>query len=321
MFVTAFALVYVYHGKPFSLKSFWSKRAITTVLPYCLWSIIYACLNTPVWTSTPSRFIGIAALDILTGQASYQLYYILLTIQFYLILPIFLFLIVKAARHPWIVLAVSFLVQVALFAFSYTQLQEGSLAAAGFWKVLRDYQDSLFFFYGFYFVAGGLAALYYREVSSFLIRHGRLVICGFILGLAVLWFHFIYQIRIEQTSLGYANSVLQPVLVLYSIAVIIFMFWLASAWALQRKADGKPKGYRFVHMMSDASFGIYLNSPLAADACTEVGCASSVRADSSAGGPDLAYGCHWVCYPEYATRSYTGAQLSGWPWMGHSPLA
>ena len=57
-------------------------------------------------------------------------------------------------------------------------------------------------------------------------------------------------------------SVLQPVLVLYSIAVIIFMFWLASAWALQRKTDGKPKGYRFVHMMSDASFGIYLIHPL-----------------------------------------------------------
>jgi peptidoglycan/LPS O-acetylase OafA/YrhL len=207
-------------------------------------------------------FLHGLVFDILTGRASYQLYYILLTIQFYLILPIFLFFIVKVARHPWIVLTISFLAQVALFAFSYTQLQEGTLAAGGFWKVFRDNQDSMFFFYIFYFVAGGLAALYYQQVNAFVVRHGRLVICAFVLGLALLWFHFIYQVRVERLSSGYALSVLQPILVPYSFVVTVFLFWLASVWALRLRADGKPKGYGFWHTLSDASFGIYLSHPM-----------------------------------------------------------
>ena len=32
IFVTAFALVYVYYGKPFALKRFWARRSIGTLL-------------------------------------------------------------------------------------------------------------------------------------------------------------------------------------------------------------------------------------------------------------------------------------------------
>jgi probable poly-beta-1,6-N-acetyl-D-glucosamine export protein len=267
MFVTAFALVYVYRGKAFALKSFWSKRGITTILPYCAWTLIYVWANTEVLTSnplhqTPLAFIRMVGFDLLTGGASYQLYYILVTIQFYIVLPLFLFFIAKTARHPWIVLAISFLVQIALFTFSYTQLQEGTLASSGFWQVFRANRDSMFFFYEFYFILGGMAAIYYQQVSTFLLRHGRLVSSSFLLGLVLLWFHFIYQVRIEQTGLGYATAVLQPILVPYSFVVIIFLFWLASVWASRRKTDGQPRGYRFWHMLSDASFGIYLTHPI-----------------------------------------------------------
>jgi peptidoglycan/LPS O-acetylase OafA/YrhL len=267
MFVTAFALVYVYHGKPFSLKRFWSKRGITTILPYVAWTVIYTWLNTQLWTTKPLNlnlvaFIHVIGSELLTGGASYQLYYILLTIQFYIVLPLFLFLIAKTARHPWIVLTISFLVQLALFTFSYTQLQEGPLASSGFWQVFRAHQDSMFFFYIFYFTLGGMTAIYYRQVSDFLLRHSRVVGCSFLLGLAILGFHFIYQVRIEGVSLGYATSVLQPVLIIYSLSAIVFLFWLASIWARRRKADGKPRGYRFWHVMSDASFGIYLMHPI-----------------------------------------------------------
>jgi probable poly-beta-1,6-N-acetyl-D-glucosamine export protein len=45
MFVTAFALVYVYYGKPFSATRFWKRRMIGVLLPYCIWSIFYVCLT------------------------------------------------------------------------------------------------------------------------------------------------------------------------------------------------------------------------------------------------------------------------------------
>src|SRR5947209_15825242 len=88
MFITALALTYVYFGRPFSGKRFWAKRSIGVLLPYCLWSIAYTWVNAS--QHSPAAFAKLVVFNILTGNASYQLYYILLTIQFYLILPLFL---------------------------------------------------------------------------------------------------------------------------------------------------------------------------------------------------------------------------------------
>ena len=109
LFVTAFALVYVYNGKAFPFRQFWKKRGIGTLLPYLIWSVIYVWVNAQA--KSPAAFFQTALVDILTGNASYQLYYILLTLQFYLIFPLFLLFLLRCGRHPWIVLTSSFLLQ------------------------------------------------------------------------------------------------------------------------------------------------------------------------------------------------------------------
>src|SRR6266702_7336843 len=78
IFVTAFALVYVYYGKPFSSTRFWGRRALGVFLPYCVWSFIYLWLSQS--QHSPGSFTKTLILDIISGQASYQLYYILLSL-------------------------------------------------------------------------------------------------------------------------------------------------------------------------------------------------------------------------------------------------
>src|SRR5256885_15141712 len=95
MFITALALAYVYFGRPFSGKRFWAKRSIGILVPYCIWSIAYTWVNTS--QHSPAAFAKLALLNILTGNASYQLYYILLTLQLYLVLPLFLLRIFNSA--------------------------------------------------------------------------------------------------------------------------------------------------------------------------------------------------------------------------------
>src|SRR6266566_2021403 len=75
MFITALALTYVYLGRPFSGKRFWAKRSIGILVPYCIWSIAYTWVNTS--QHSPAAFAKLALFNILTGNASYQLYYIL----------------------------------------------------------------------------------------------------------------------------------------------------------------------------------------------------------------------------------------------------
>ena len=256
MFITALALTYVYFGRPFSGKRFWAKRSISILLPYCIWSIAYTWVNTS--QHSPGAFAKLALFNILTGNASYQLYYILLTLQLYLVLPLFLLFLKHIKHHPWRALGISFALQVLLMYVDYRYLQQGTLASSGVWQVVAAYQDRFLLTYQFYFILGGLAALYLKQARAFVLSHGKWIVSGFVLALAALWVHFLLQVDVYHESLGYATSVLQPMMTLYSPTVIVLLGFLACRWANTDIGRAHPKGYRFWHILSDASFGIYL---------------------------------------------------------------
>ncbi len=256
MFITALALAYVYFGRPFSGKRFWAKRSIGILLPYCIWSIAYTWVNTS--QHSPAVFAKLALFNILTGNASYQLYYILLSLQLYLALPLFLLLLKHIKQHPWRALSISFALQVLLMYVDYRYLQQGTLASSGVWQVVAAYQERFLLTYQFYFILGGLAALTLQQERAFVLRHGKWIVGGFVLALAALWGHFLLQVDVYHESLYYATSVLQPMMTLYSPAIIVLLSWLACRWASRTDQQGHPKGYRFWNILSDASFGIYL---------------------------------------------------------------
>src|SRR5437868_6569214 len=256
MFITALALTYVYFGKPFSGKRFWAKRSIGVLLPYCIWSIAYTWVNTS--QHSPGAFAKLVVFNILTGNASYQLYYILLTIQFYLILPLFLLFLKLVQKHPWRALSISFSLQVLVMYLDYRYLQQGTLASSGVWQVVAAFQGSFLLTYQFYFILGGLAALSLKQARAFVLRYGTWIMGGFVLALAAVWVHFLLQVDVFHEALSYATSVLQPVMVFYSPVVIMLLGFLACHWASRTDQQGHPKGYRFWRTLSDASFGIYL---------------------------------------------------------------
>jgi probable poly-beta-1,6-N-acetyl-D-glucosamine export protein len=265
MFVTAFALVYVYYGKPFSLKQFWSKRGISFLLPYIIWSLVYIPYNKP--GLPPGTFIKTAIFDILTGNASFQLYFILLSLQFYIVLPLFLLLFKRIAAHPWKVLVIVFIAQVVLYYVDYHYLQQSTLSTTSkFWWNVQAYQDRFLLTYPFYFLLGAYTALYFQQIKSFLLRHGWIVVGGFLAVLAATWLHYIMQIRIYRLSMDDAGDILQPTTVFYSAASIFLLLWLACCWTyFFRGQDGRPRGYRIWRTLADASFGVYLIHPFFMD--------------------------------------------------------
>lgn len=256
IFITAFALAYVYFGRSFSLKQFWLKRGLGVVFPYIIWSLIY------IWANSPGiswgTFLHQSLIDIPTGQASYQLYYILLSIEFYLLLPVFLLFLHYCKHHPWIVLSISGILQLALFYVDFHLLQGPKVQLHGFWYIVAKYQDSFILVYQFYFILGGFVALYFQQVRSFLLRHGKLIAGAFLLVLIAVLLHNTIQVNVYHEGIGYAQSVLQPIMVFYSAAFILFVLWLSSRWASKLDQDQRPRGYFFWHTLADAAFGIYL---------------------------------------------------------------
>ena len=257
MFVTALALTYVYYGKPFSTKRFWARRSSGVLLPYCLWSIAYTWVNNPS-QHAPGAFARLALFNVLTGNASYQLYYILLAIQFYIVLPLFLLLLKHLQKHPWRALLISFALQVGMMFLDDRYLQQGSLASSGVWQIVDGGQISFLLTYQFYFILGGLAAVYLKQARAFVLSHGKWIVGVFALCLVAVWIHFLLQVEVFHEAFGYVTSVLQPMETIYSTIVIVLLCWLTCRWAVQTNQLGHPKGYSFWHTLSDASFGIYL---------------------------------------------------------------
>ncbi len=260
MFVTAFALVYVYIGKQFSTQSFWIKRGVAILLPYSIWSLIYTIWNASSFS--PLTLLQSTIFNILTGSASFQLYYILLTIQFYILFPLFLLCLQRVAHHPWYVLGISFLLEMAVLYFDFYVLRLGPLRLTPAGKFIIQYQDRFVLIYQFYFVLGGLTALYLPQIRAFLMRSGKGIIASTIVGLAILLLNYTLQVLVYHQP---ATAVLQPSIGFFSLIVIVFAFWLVHRWAIATDEQGRPRGYHFWHTLSDASFGLYLIHALTLD--------------------------------------------------------
>lgn len=265
MFVTAFALVYVYYGRQFSWGHFWKRRGMGVLLPYTFWTVVYFWVNDYfLSTERPDSPLLIAqklAWDLVTGNASYQLYYILLTIQFYLFFPIFLWFLRRVERHPWPVLGISFILEVGILYALQSNLQArllpGSVAA---W--VDQFKDSFVLIYQFFFVLGGMVALHLDNVRAFLLRHGRWVAGSMAAALVALGIHYVVATRIQHESVATAAGVLQPIMAFYGTIVIFFFYWVAYRQVSRATRRQSVRGQRIWHSVSDTAFGLYLVHPL-----------------------------------------------------------
>jgi peptidoglycan/LPS O-acetylase OafA/YrhL len=264
MFTTAFVLVYTYAGKPFILRTFWRKRGIAVVIPYAVWSVIYLWLKQPP-RATAAALIATATATlkaILTGNASYQLYYILLTLQLYLLFPLLLAVLPWLRRRVWVVLGASFALQIGALALDYAYVQTLPFSATWLGSYINYYQDRFVLIYQFYFVFGALAAAYAQPVRAFVLRHGRAILLSTSLAVAAYWLHYGFDVWVLRQSIDYASAVLQPDVVILSVLVTAFLGWIACAWAVRVTSSGVPRGARVWRTLADASFGLYLVHPL-----------------------------------------------------------
>lgn len=249
MFITGLVLTYVYFYKSFSMKAFWLLRFSLVFIPYVLWSIIYVFFNNPSLNFID--YVKLSLWNILTGEASFQLYYILLSLQFYIIFPLFLAFMKKVEKYPFQVLSISFIIQIFIMYFDFYYLQTGNLSQNPSVMTFVHYQDRIVFMYEFFFVLGGFAAIYMNKVQTFFTKYGRLITLLFLLTFGLYILYYYAQLNLFHLSIGLATSVFQPSVVMYSLVVIFFFSFISFVWSKRRM------GYSLIKIISLTSFGIY----------------------------------------------------------------
>lgn len=251
--LTAFVLVYSYTVRPRPMAQFWPKRFLLVGVPYLAWSFVYVGSS---WLLSSTRrgdvpdLVRTFAEGIVTGTSWYHLYFLLVTMQVYLLLPVIVWLVRKTRGHHVTTLVVALVVQLVVFAgYKY-------FPASDAW--LHGYQKQFFFSYVFFIVSGAIAADHADAFLRFIRVHRRAVLWAFagVGGLTLgVW---ALQVALGQ-SLYAAGTPLQPIEAVWSTAVFVGFLAIGARWA-DRRRPGSPVA-RFVDYASDRSFGIFLSHP------------------------------------------------------------
>lgn len=251
--LTTFVLVYSYLHRPVPMRRFWPRRFLLVGVPYLVWSAIYFTASNIYKQSHSS--IGTLALRLLghmlTGTAWYHLYFLLVTMQVYLLVPVILWLVHKTRGHHILVLVIAAAVQLAIQALYF--YWPGSVS------FLAGYTKEYFFSYIFFIVAGAIGADHHREFLPWVRAHRPEIGIAVAITALVTLGVFLVQMALGDSPY-HAGTPLQPIIVVWGAAVSMGFLALGTWWADRRSPHGL--GTRFVAVASDRSFGIFLSHPL-----------------------------------------------------------
>ena len=261
-FISAFGLFYkIDLNEPFDYGKFLRRRFNAVLLPYIFWSAFYIIHDNFYYGSgipSPSY-----ALEILFfGLAKYQLYFLVLLVWFYLLMPLWIKIIRGITLEKF---AAIFIAQVAFNCFSsyntelnyYTmELPEDSLLKLFLmWRL-----NYLVLHYVFIFLLGGFFGVHSEEFFRWLKARKNFIVTSFVVTLTILLGYYYYLVYVKGVTLLAAINTahqLSPPGFLYTIATSIFLFMLFQCYRFGRLTQA------FLDYLGDNSYLVYLLHPLA----------------------------------------------------------
>ncbi|MCL6548763.1 MAG: acyltransferase [Alicyclobacillus sp.] len=266
MFITGLVLFITYYRRPFTPWEFWSKRFKLIFIPYAFWTLAYILFSGTYLKGFHWAFADVLrkfGVSLLTGNQFY-LYYLLISMQLYLVFPAMVWLIKRLEKwHLWVFVA-SFGLEIAFMWFNRAVLQTvvhpGHLP--GWEAVLWKYRDRYLITYQFWFIAGALAAVHYPRVKAYLLERSGIIYTAFGAMLCMLVAHFLVDRLVLGQDETISVLVLQPVMVPYSLAVTALLWRIGVAWASVRERPTLQWVSKPVKIAGGASFGVFLVHPI-----------------------------------------------------------
>ncbi len=247
--LTGFVLVYSCIGKSLRARAFWRKRFLYVGVPYVAWTVIYYAFSFVSGPHPPFSWVTLGE-DLCNGDAEYHLYFLLVSMQLYLVFPLVMRFVRATAQRAVLVLVVVGSINVAWLAA--LQWVSGPDGWGGF---IWTHAFELLPTYTLYVLAGCYAAVHLQTLLAILRANRRRLALWALGGLAFTELAYIVQTAwMDPRS---ADNPLQPVMVVCSASVVILLVLVGDAWA-----SGSRIGLPAIRRGSDISFGVYLLHPV-----------------------------------------------------------
>ncbi len=257
-FISAFGLFYHLDAdKPFDYRSFLGRRARTVLIPYLVWSGFYILHYTLLYHDTMLLNIRVLAKYLFFGFGSYQLYFMVILLWFYLLMPLWIRLVDYMTPTR---LAILLAVQIA-FNYWSSFLVAPHLIANPYLRILVENRLNYWVLhYVFIFLLGGWLAVHHDRFRIIMERHRTAIVSAFLLSLLSMIGYYYYLILgrgYDAVSAVNTAHQLCPVGVIYTLTASIFLFTVFTP-----DAPGTLLA-RVLSMLGRHSYFVYLAHPLA----------------------------------------------------------
>jgi peptidoglycan/LPS O-acetylase OafA/YrhL len=261
-FISACMLTYAYaelrvRDWP-GLRRFYWRRIVSVVIPYLCWTVIYFFYLLPT-AHYPSLAAALHRLASMAETGYYQLYFLVVIMQFYLVFPLVLMLLRRTRGHHAHLIAAAAAAQVAIAIATHWHLLPA---------LMQKYAQQDALSYLLYLVGGSVVAFHLDEVHAWVVRHARLIVALTVAaGLAAEGIYFLAQHGVT-TMLGSGNDPFQPSVIPFNIGAITCGY-LAGVALVRPWRSRRTKAA--VRVGSDDAYGIYLSQMLFITALTWLG--------------------------------------------------
>jgi len=257
-FVSAFGLFLSQPlKKEFHYPTFMYRRFRAVLLPYLTWSILYMLHITWISGATDLWHRPLVYKYFLFGLASFQLYFLVILVWFYVLMPLWRQLVSMILKAPLIGLVSLLLVQIA-FNYYSSYLLHANYNNHYLNLAIQHRMSYWVLHYLFIFILGGVCAERYSQFLALLEQNSRRITTFFVLTLAGMLSHYYYLIYQQQYTLeATANTVhqLSPFGVLYTVSATLFWFKIFTRPLPASLAAT-------LHQLGKYSYLIYLIHPL-----------------------------------------------------------
>lgn len=224
-FISAFGLFYHLDlNAPFSYIDFMKRRFKTVLVPYLVWSFFYIMHYTLLYHDTMLLRPGVALYYLFFGFASYQLYFMVILLWFYLLMPLWIAMLRLATPTN---LGLLLIVQIA---FDYWSSFVFNPYGIENWLLKTFMVNRLNYWvmhYVFVFLLGGWLAINFKAFMHFMEKRRTEIIVFFWASLAGILGYYYYLLGYKHyTAIEAINTAHQlcPVGIIYTIAASLFFF-------------------------------------------------------------------------------------------------
>lgn len=237
---------------------FMKRRLRTVFIPYIVWSFIYMIHYT--WISGDSApWRPSTLLQYLTfGLASYQLYFLVILLWFYSLMPLWRLIVRLISPKPLKYLGVMLILQI-LFNYYSSYLLVPNFTNHYLNIAIQHRLSYWVFHYIFIFLLGAVCAVHYHKFLAYLEKHRRGINWSFIISLTGLlsFYYFLLYAKgyTPEQAVNTAHQ-LSPIGVIYTLTATLFFFNLFSYKSLSKGTSN------LLSALGKHSYLVYLVHPL-----------------------------------------------------------